>query len=89
MMFKFGNSNYSERIDIIEKYNELFGSKTIDYLIVDIEFIVKKWLKHFNINNVAYYLSASVIKSKTGNPKFKFLISFNNPSKSKECYKKR
>ena len=41
------------------------------------------------INNVACYLSASVIKSKTGKPEFQFLISFNNPSKSKECYKKR
>jgi len=41
------------------------------------------------INNIARYLSASVIKSKTGQPEFQFLISFNNPSKSKDCYKKR
>lgn len=41
------------------------------------------------INNAACYISASVIKSKTGKPEFQFLISFNNPSESKECYKKR
>lgn len=41
------------------------------------------------INNVACYLSASVIKSKTGQPEFQFLISFDNPSESQECYKKR
>ncbi len=41
------------------------------------------------INNVACYISASVIKSKTGKPEFQFLISFSDPSKAKECYKKR
>lgn len=41
------------------------------------------------INNVACYLSASVIKSKTGVPEYQFLISFNNPQKSGECYKRR
>lgn len=136
MMPKFGNSNCSERIDIMEKYNELFGFESIDYLVADREFIGEKWLEYLNlnrikyhirirdnfkiyknkydkpikatwlfsglklgefahhpkivyINNVACYLSASVIKSKTGKPEFQFLISFNNPSKSKECYKKR
>jgi hypothetical protein len=41
------------------------------------------------INDVACYLSASVIKAKNGNAEYQFLISFNNPSESKECYKKR
>ena len=41
------------------------------------------------INNVACYISASVIKSKTGKPEFQFLISFSNPAIAKECYKKR
>lgn len=136
MMPKFGNSNCAERIAIMEKYNELFGFETIDYLVADREFIGEKWLEYLNlnrikyhirirdnfkvyknrsdkpvkaswlfsrlklgefahhpkivyINNVACYLSASVIKSKTGQPEFQFLISFNNPAKSGECYKKR
>jgi len=41
------------------------------------------------INKVACYLSASVIKSKTGQPEYQFLISFNNPAKSGESYKRR
>jgi transposase len=49
----------------------------------------KHYPKIVYINNAACYISASVIKSKTGKPEFQFLISFNNPSKSKECYKKR
>ena len=136
MMPKFGNSNCAERIAIMEKYDELFGFETIDYLVADREFIGENWLEYLNrngikyhirirdnfkvyknkstqpikaawlfsrlklgefahhpkivyINNVACYLSASVIKSKTGQPEFQFLISFNNPSESKECYKKR
>jgi hypothetical protein len=136
MMPKFGNSNWKERIAIMEKYDELFGFETIDYLVADREFIGQKWLEYLNlnsikyhirirdnfhvfktkngdklragwffsrlklgefahhtkivyINNVACYLSASVIKSKTGQPEFQFLISFNDPSKSKDCYKKR
>lgn len=136
MMNKFGNSNCEERIELMEKYNTLFGFESIDYLVADREFIGEKWLGYLNrnkvqyhirirdnfkiyktkdsesikatwlfaglkmgefkhypkivyINNVACYISASVIKSKTGKPEFQFLISFNNPSKSKECYKKR
>lgn len=41
------------------------------------------------INGVACYLSASVIKSKTGTPEYQFLISFKNPAGSGEFYKKR
>lgn len=136
MMDKFGNSNCAERIEIMEKYNTLFGFETIDYLVADREFIGEKWLDYLNqnrikyhirirdnfkiyktknsapikaswlfselklgqfrhhhkivyINNVACYISASVINSKMGNPEFQFLVSFNDPSKSNECYKKR
>lgn len=136
MMPKFGNSNTQERIELMERYNELFGFDTIKYLVADREFIGNEWLEFLNRNNITYhirirenfdvilaknskkvrarwlfnrlklgqfehhpkivyinqvacYLSASVIKSKTGEPEFQFLISFNNPAKSKECYKKR
>lgn len=136
MMPKRGNSNTQERIDLMNKYNELFGFDSIDYLVADREFIGQDWLDFLNRNNITYhirirenfdviiprsgdkvkaswlfsglkmgqfehyprivyinkvlcYLSASVIKSREGEPEFQFLISFNNPSKSKECYKKR
>ena len=49
--------------------------------------------KHYSrivyINKVACYLSASVIKSKTGQPEYQFLISFNNPKDANQCYKRR
>lgn len=41
------------------------------------------------INQIECYLSAGVIKSKTGEPEYQFLISFNNPSKSKSNYADR
>jgi hypothetical protein len=136
MMPKFGNSNTQERIDLLDKYVELFGFESIDFLVADREFVGHDWLSYLNQNSIVYhirirenfdvllpktgkkvkarwlfsklklghfehypkivvinqvrcYLSASVIKSKTGEPEFQFLISFNNPSESKECYKKR
>ena len=45
--------------------------------------------KIVHINDVEFYLSASLINSKTGQSEFQFLISFNNPSKAKKCYIKR
>lgn len=136
MMPKFGNSNTQERIDLFDKYGDLFGFESIDFLVADREFVGYDWLNYLNQNNIVYhirirenfdvilpktgkkvkarwifarlklgqfehypkvvvinqvkcFLSASVIKSKTGQPEYQFLISFNNPSKSKECYKKR
>lgn len=49
----------------------------------------KHYPKIVFINKVACYLSASVIKSNTGTTEFQFLISFNNPEKANECYKRR
>jgi hypothetical protein len=136
MMPKFGNSNTQECIDLLNKYDELFGFETIDFLVADREFIGFDWLDYLNQNQICYhirirenfdvtlpkkgkkvkatwlfsrlkmgqfehypkivviikvqcYLSASVIKSKNGQAEFQFLIPFNNPHKSKECYKKR
>jgi Transposase DDE domain len=136
MMPKFGNSNTKERIDLLNRYNELFGFDTIDFLVADREFIGHNWLDYLNrnriqyhirirenfkvtllkngrkvnaqwlfnrlkmgqfdhypkivlINNVQCYISASLIKSKTGQPEYQFLISFNQPEKSITCYKDR
>ncbi len=56
MIPKFGISNCSERIDIMEKYNDLFGFDIIDYLIADREFIGEKWLEYLNLYlNLAKY----------------------------------
>jgi hypothetical protein len=42
MMDKFGHSNCAERIEIMEKHNDLFGFDTVDYLVADREFIVEE-----------------------------------------------
>jgi hypothetical protein len=136
MMDKFGNSNTQERIELLDRYNTLFGFETIEALVADREFVGAEWLGYLNlnsisyhirirenfhvilpknnkkvkarwlfnnlkmgqfkyypkivyINNIACYLSASVIKSKKGCPEYQFLISFNDPAKSKESYKRR
>jgi hypothetical protein len=49
----------------------------------------KHYPKIIYINKVACYLSASVIKSKTGQPEYQFLISFKNPKDANQCYKRR
>lgn len=133
---KFGNSNTQERIELMEKFNQLFGFSKIKFLVADREFIGQEWLDYLNqnhipyhirirdnfhvtlpknghkvrarwlfnglkqgqvkhypkiviINNVLCYLSASVIKSKTGQFDYQFLISFKKPENALECYKDR
>ena len=39
MMPKFGNSSTSERIELLQRYIELFGINTIDCLLADREFV--------------------------------------------------
>jgi transposase len=56
MMPKFGNSNTTERIDLINRYIRLFGIKTIDCLVADREFVWEHWLKYLNHQRIRYYI---------------------------------
>lgn len=56
MMPKRGNSNTEERIDLMNKYQRLFGFGTIDYLVADREFIGQDWLNFLNQNNITYHI---------------------------------
>ena len=56
MLPKFGNSNTNERIELMERYIRLFGTKSIDCLTADREFIGEKWIKYLNDNNIRYYI---------------------------------
>ncbi len=56
MKNKFGNSNCSERIEIMEKYESLFGFESVDYLVADREFIVEIWLGYLNRNKIQYHI---------------------------------
>lgn len=72
MMDKFGNSNSAERIEIMEKYNSLFGFETIDFLVADREFIGENWLDYLNRNRIKYHIrirdNFKIYKTKSSEP---------------------
>ena len=45
LLDKRGNSNYKERIKILEDFLEVFGKKKIKVLVADREFVGKEWFK--------------------------------------------
>jgi hypothetical protein len=53
---KAGNSNTSERIDLLEEFNEVFGFDRIKSLMADREFVGKKWFKALHNNKVPYFI---------------------------------
>ena len=56
MMPKFGNSSTGERIELMQRYIELFGINTIDCLLADREFIGNHWLNYLNFNKIRYHI---------------------------------
>ena len=52
MLYKRGNSNTEERIDLIKKYIEWFGKESINCLFADREFVGSKWLEFLNNENI-------------------------------------
>lgn len=53
---KAGNSNTKERIDLLEKFNKVFGFHCIRSLMADREFIGDKWFKMLNAHTIPYYI---------------------------------
>lgn len=56
MMPKFGNSSTNERIEIIQRYINLFGIDTIDCLLADREFVGEHWLGYLNFKHIRYHI---------------------------------
>lgn len=56
MLPKFGNSNTSERIELIERFIRLFGAHALDCLTADREFVGERWIKYLNDNDIRYYI---------------------------------
>lgn len=54
LLDKKGNSNYQERIDLLEEFVEIFGVKRIQSVVGDREFIGKKWLKWLLDNQIGF-----------------------------------
>ncbi len=56
MMPKFGNSSTSERIELMQRYINLFGIDTIECLLADREFVGEHWLGYLNFNQIHYHI---------------------------------
>lgn len=53
---KAGNSNTAERIDLLHKFDKVFGFHRIKSLMADREFIGQKWFQMLDENNIPYYI---------------------------------
>jgi len=56
MMPKFGNSSTSERIELMQRYINLFGNETIECLLADREFVGEHWLGYLNFKGIHYHI---------------------------------
>jgi hypothetical protein len=56
MMPKFGNSSTAERIELMQRYIDLFGIDTIDCLLADREFVGDHWLAYLNNKRIRYHI---------------------------------
>jgi hypothetical protein len=53
---KKGNSNTQERIDLMDQFKALFGTKCIESLTADREFIGDKWYEYLIRHEIPFYL---------------------------------
>lgn len=56
LLDKKGNSNQQERIEILTKFVDLFGTKRIKSFLADREFIGEKWITYLEDNKIPYYI---------------------------------
>lgn len=56
MLPKRGNSNYEERIQILNKYIQLFGKQSINGIMADREFIGHKWFEELIFERIPFYI---------------------------------
>lgn len=56
MLPKRGNSNVSERQELIHEYIDLFGSSTISAFMADREFVGKVWFEDLIRNKVPFFI---------------------------------
>lgn len=56
MLDKQGNSNSSERIELVNKFIRLFGKDVIESIVADREFVGEQWLEFLNRSRIRYYI---------------------------------
>lgn len=74
MLPKFGNSSTTERIELMERYINLFGAGIIDCLLADREFVGEHWLGYLNFNHIGYHIRNN------------FWVSYSTKRTSGECF---
>jgi len=53
---KAGNSNTTERLDLLETFKDVFGFDRIKSLVADREFVGNKWFTALNKNRIPYFI---------------------------------
>ena len=53
---KGGNSDQTERIALINRYIDLFGAHTIDFLTADREFIGQQWWQFLIDHKIRFFI---------------------------------
>ena len=56
LLDKRGNSNQEERINLLNRFSELFGTNRIEKITGDREFIGEKWLSWLQENNIPFVM---------------------------------
>jgi hypothetical protein len=56
MLNKRGNSSCEERIELIRKYIDWFGTDSIDCILADREFVGEQWIRFLNQEGIRYYI---------------------------------
>lgn len=56
LMPKCGNSKWTERQKLVERFGRLFGYDCIDCLVADKEFVGKEWIGWLNSMRIHYYI---------------------------------
>lgn len=56
LMPKRGNSKWTERKELMERFGRMFGYECVDCLVADREFIGKEWFGWLNSMGIRYYI---------------------------------
>lgn len=56
MLPKKGNTNSQQRIDLVNRFIQLFGKECIDCLVADREFVGEEWIRFLNGNQIKYHI---------------------------------
>jgi len=56
MLDKRGNSNSIERIELVERFIDLFGVDKIESIVADREFVGEEWMEFLNLNRIKFYI---------------------------------